>query len=215
MSVSRKQLKAERRQRRQVMEQTRAAVESRQSRRKYMVLGGALLALIALVAAFAALAGTGQGNQAALDPNRRPPDTTSRGFADQGNTHISQGQIGSVSYNSSPPTSGPHMPNLAPGGWHDEPVQREYIVHNLEDGYMAIQYRPNLPEEQKARLREIVDRMHNQDNRRVIAVPYEGLQAPIVLTAWTRLDELQRVDEQRIRNFADAYAYPGADYHKR
>lgn len=215
MSVSRKQLKAERRQRRQTMEQARAAVESRQSRRKYLALGGAVLALIALVAAFAALAGTGQGNQAALDPNRRPPDTTSRGFADKGNRHISQNEIGSVSYNSSPPTSGPHMSNLAPGGWHDEAVPKEYVVHNLEDGYMAIQYRPDLPEAQKAQLRALVERMHDQESRRVIAVPYEGLQAPIVLTAWTRLDELRRVDEQRIRNFADAYAYPGADYHKR
>ncbi len=209
MSVSRKQIKVERRQRREAAERTRAAVDARQSRTRYLVLGGAVLALALLIGLFAVFAGSRADNVANLDPGRVAPDTTSRGFADQGNQHIQPSQAGAFSYNSDPPTSGPHFSSLAQGGWHDEPVQKELVIHNLEDGYVAIWYRPNLPEAQKAQLRGLVTELGDK----VIAAPYEGLETPIVLTAWTRLDALPAYDDQRIRNFVAAYR--GTDHHAR
>ncbi len=208
MSVSRKQIKAERRQRRQMAAETRAAVEARQNRSRFFVLGGSVLALLLLIGLFAYFASRGP-NTANLDPTRRSPDTTSQGFADQGNRHITQAEIGTTRYNSNPPTSGPHLPNLAPGGWHDEAVPKELVIHNLEDGYVAIQYRPDLDPGQKEQLRGLV----NEIGDKVIAVPYEGLKTPIALTAWTRLDELPSFDKERIRNFVTAYR--GIDHHKR
>lgn len=208
MSVSRKQIKAERRQRREAAEKTRAAVEAKQSRTRYLVLGGSILTLALLIGLFAMFVGRSTGNVANLDPGRVAPDTTSRGFPDQGNDHIQPNQVGSIQYNSSPPTSGPHLSNLAPGGWHDEPLPKELVIHNLEDGYVAIWYQPNLPEAQKSQLRALVTELGDK----VVAAPYEGLETPIALTAWTRLDTLPAYDEQRIRNFVEAYR--GIDHHR-
>ena len=114
-----------------------------------------------------------------------------------------------MSYNSTPPTSGPHLPDLAPAGWHDEPVVKELAVHNLEDGYVAVWYRPNLDQARKDRLRALVQEYGDK----VIAAPYEGLDVPIALTAWTRLDKLPALDEDRIRNCVEAYR--GTDHRKR
>ena len=55
-------------------------------------------------------------------------------FPDQGNLHIQTESEPHVPYNSDPPTSGPHLPYLAPWGVHNVPITRELQVHNLEDG---------------------------------------------------------------------------------
>lgn len=209
MSVPRKQMKTERRQRRQMLEETRAAVEQKQQRKQYLVLGLSALALLLLVGAFAFFASRSSSNIAASDPGQRPPDTTSKGFEDLGNRHIQPNQAGTIKYNSNPPTSGPHFSSLAPAGWHDQPVQIEYVVHNLEDGYIAIHYRPDLPAQQKQQLRSLVQEYGDK----ILAVPSPSIETPIALTAWTRLDTLAAYDEQRIRNFVKAYR--GIDHHKR
>ncbi len=208
MSVPRKQMKTERRQRRQMLEETRVAVEQKQQRKQYLVLGLSALALLLLVGAFAFFASRSSSNIAASDPDQRPPDTTSKGFEDMGNTHIQASQAGTIKYNSNPPTSGPHFSSLAPAGWHDQPVQIEYVVHNLEDGYIAIHYRPDLPAQQKQQLQSLVQEYGDK----ILAVPSSSIQSPIALTAWTRLDTLGGFDEQRIRIFVKAYR--GIDHHK-
>ncbi len=202
-------MKDERRQRRQIAEEARASVEHQQQRQKYLVIGLSGLALLLLVGAFAYFASRSTTNLAASDSGQRPPDTTSKGFADLGNTHIQASQAGTIEYNSNPPTSGPHFPSLASAGWHDEPVQQEYVVHNLEDGYVAIHYRPDLPAQQKQQLQALVQEYGDK----IIAVPSPNLTSPIALAAWTRLDTLGGFDEQRIRNFVQAYR--GIDHHKR
>lgn len=212
MSVSRKQIKAQRRHRREQAQQTAVVVEHKGRRRLYTLLAIAAAALFLLISFFAFLAFRETGNAANADPSRRPPDTTSRPFADQGHLHIQAVDSPHAAYNSTPPTSGPHMPSLAPAGWHDEAVPDEFVVHNLEDGYMAINYRPDLSAAEKAKLRALVEQL-TAEGRRVLAVPYEGLRTKLALTAWTRLDELDTINEQRIRGFGDAYAYQGADYH--
>ncbi|MBA2363079.1 MAG: DUF3105 domain-containing protein [Chloroflexia bacterium] len=209
MSVSRKQMKTERRQRRQMVEESRVSVEHQQQRQKYLVLGLSGLALLLLVGGFAFFASRSNSNIAATDSGQRPPDTTSKGFADLGNTHIQASQAGTIEYNSNPPTSGPHFSSLASAGWHDEPVQQEYVVHNLEDGYVAIHYRPDLSAQQKQQLQTLVQEYGDK----IIAVPSPSLTSPIALAAWTRLDTLGGFDEQRIRNFVQAYR--SIDHHKR
>ena len=46
---------------------------------------------------------------------------------------------------------------------------------------------------------------------KVILEPYANLETPIVLTAWTRIDKLPSLDEQRIKEFISAYK--GIDHH--
>jgi hypothetical protein len=128
---------------------------------------------------------------------------------DQGNAHIQMASEPHAPYNSDPPTSGPHLPYIAPWGIHTEPIARELQVHNLEDGGVVVQYRCATPcPELAAKLAEIVRRYETQ----VILAPYPAMRTRIALTAWTRLDAFDDFDEARIVRFIRAYR--GIDHHK-
>ena len=132
---------------------------------------------------------------------------------DQGNLHIQTLNEAIPPYNSDPPTSGPHLPYIAPWGIHTEPIARQLQVHNLEDGGVLVQY--NCPDgcpDLVAKLRAIV----SSYDRQVILAPYPGMKTRLALTAWTRLDafdDFDDFDEKRIRGFITAYR--GIDHHPR
>ena len=131
-------------------------------------------------------------------------------FPDQGNLHIQTESEPHVAYNSDPPTSGPHLPYLAPWGVHNVPITRELQVHNLEDGGVVIQYYcPNGCPDLVDKLTAIVKGY----DRQVVLAPYPGMKTRIALTAWTRLDAFDEYDEGRIVRFIRAYR--GIDHHKR
>jgi hypothetical protein len=129
---------------------------------------------------------------------------------DQGNRHVQTLNESIPPYNSEPPTSGPHLPYVAPWGIHTEPIPRQLQVHNLEDGGVMVQY--NCPDgcpDLVAKLKAIVSGYEHQ----VILAPYPGMKTRIALTAWTRLDAFNDFDEKRIRRFITAYR--GIDHHPR
>ena len=66
-------------------------------------------------------------------------------FADLGNLHVQTVGDPHEPYNSTPPTSGPHLPYIAPWGIHTRPIPNELQVHNLEDGGVVVQEMPVLP----------------------------------------------------------------------
>src|SRR5712692_3029473 len=59
---------------------------------------------------------------------------------DQGNRHVQTAADPHEPYNSDPPTSGPHLPYIAPWGVHTRPIPLELQVHNLEDRGVVVQY---------------------------------------------------------------------------
>jgi hypothetical protein len=126
---------------------------------------------------------------------------------DQGNRHIASESDPHEPYNSDPPTSGPHLPYIAPWGVHTRPIARELQVHNLEDGGVMVQYSCECPDV-VAKLRALVERY----DRYVILAPYPSMKSRIALTAWTRIETLDDVDERRITRFIEAYR--GIDHHK-
>ena len=129
--------------------------------------------------------------------------------ASQGNAHVTEAQMGQFTYNTSPPTSGPHLGSLARWGVHSEPIPNELQVHNLEDGGVIVSY--DCPEgcsELVAQLEEIVE--HYGEG--VILAPYPDMDTPIALTAWQRIDRLEEFDEERIERFI--HAYRGDDHHQ-
>ena len=87
---------------------------------------------------------------------------------DQGNLHIQSVDSPHVPYNSDPPTSGPHLPYIAPWGVHTRPIDRELQVHNLEDGGVVVQYNCECPDV-VAKLQG--DRAQRYD-KHVILAPY-------------------------------------------
>ena len=142
----------------------------------------------------------------------------------QGNTHIPQGSASPIEYNTTPPTSGPHYPGLAPWDIYDEPVRYEQVVHNMEDGGVIVYYQceEGCPELQE-QLAEIVQ-PYVSSGRHVLMMPndpswtafgsqsvHKDMGARIALTAWQRLDKFDEFDAARIRAFIERYE--GIDHH--
>jgi Protein of unknown function (DUF3105) len=131
-------------------------------------------------------------------------------YPDQGNAHIQMATEPHVPYNSDPPTSGPHLPYIAPWGIHTTPIVKELQVHNLEDGGVMVQYHCAAPcPDLVAKLADIVKRYETE----VILAPYPAMRTRIALSAWTRLDAFDEFDEARVVRFIRAYR--GIDHHKR
>ena len=128
--------------------------------------------------------------------------------ANMGNAHVTEAQIGTNVYNTTPPTSGPHLGNLASWGIHSETIPNEQQIHNLEDGGVIVQYNcPDGCEDLVAQLAAIVKKHQEQ----VVLAPYPGMDSRIALTAWTRIDKFDNFDQQRIERFIKAYR--GIDHH--
>jgi hypothetical protein len=124
-----------------------------------------------------------------------------------GNEHIGPEQVGTIVYNSTPPTSGPHLGQLARWGIHTEPIPNELQVHNLEDGGVMVQYSCEDCEDLVEQLGGVVGRY----DERVILAPYPAMDSRIALTAWGRIDTFDDFEEERVIAFVDAYA--GDDHH--
>ncbi len=127
--------------------------------------------------------------------------------ADLGHLHIQTPDTPHGPYNSDPPTSGPHLPYIAPWGVHTRPIPPELQVHNLEDGGVLVQYNCECPDI-VARLGDIVRRY----DKFVILAPYPTMKTRIALTAWTRIDAFDEFDARRVTRFIDAYR--GIDHHR-
>jgi hypothetical protein len=171
------------------------AAELGSGRRIWLWAGGA-------AAAAAVVAGVFAYRAAVAQPGVSLPD--------QGNRHIQTLNETIPPYNSEPPTSGPHLPYVAPWGIHTEPIPRQLQVHNLEDGGVMVQY--NCPDgcpDLVAKLKAIVSGY----DRQVILAPYPGMKTRLALTAWTRVDAFDDFDEKRVRRFITAYR--GIDHHPR
>ena len=136
------------------------------------------------------------------------PGTPGVRMADQGNLHIQTETTAHDAYNSDPPTSGPHLPYIAPWGIHTKPIAKELQVHNLEDGGVMVQYNCDCPAEVE-KLKAIVQ----THERHVILAPYPGMKTRFALTAWTRIDQFDDLDEKRVTRFIAAYS--GIDHHKK
>jgi len=123
--------------------------------------------------------------------------------ADQGRDHIQPGTTHD-DYTSTPPTSGPHYPTWADWGIYAEPIQNELQIHNLEHGGIVIQYQPELDQAALDQLTALVREM-GSTYKKLILAPYPDLDSPIALTAWTRIEKLQKFNADAIRAFAGEY----------
>lgn len=131
-------------------------------------------------------------------------------FRSQGNVHVSLGAA-TPSYNSEPPTSGWHTPQLAAwGSYVDEAPADQLLVHNMEDGGVVLWYRAGSVDENRERVAQLEEVVGSRWPRTVI-VPREGLETPYVLTAWTRLQRFETFDLDAKRVFLDAFH--GIDHH--
>ena len=166
-------------------------------RRRRLVIGGAVV----VVAVATGVGGWLYATAWAPKPGAFVPSL--------GNAHIQTAETPHQPYNSDPPTSGPHLPYIAPWGIHTRPISKELQTHNLEDGGVVVQYKPECEAQVLESLKSVVGRYKDH----VLLAPYPGLDRCIALTAWTRIDKLDQYDERRVVRFIDAYR--GIDHHPR
>lgn len=187
---------------------------ARRRRNQNLLLIGAGVVIVALVAFVVA-----------LNIRSQAPVGDEASLPSLGNTHIAQGSLSPIEYNSVPPTSGPHYPNLAPWSIFPEPVRYEQLVHNLEDGGVVIYYQceeacPELVQQ----LKDVVTPYLNQ-GRHLVLLPndptwtvgdsqplHQDMDARIALTAWQHIDKFDAFDAERIRSFIEHYE--GIDHHQ-
>ena len=137
-------------------------------------------------------------------------------FPSQGNAHVQSPSARTQEYNSSPPTSGQHLPNLAPWGRHSTPQTPEALVHNMEDGGVVLYYDParvGVPEVDE--LERLVTEAENGRYNRIVITPLQGLESRFAATAWTRLLRFEDLEqgEEELLGFLEAFH--GVDHHPR
>jgi Protein of unknown function (DUF3105)/Caspase domain len=126
-------------------------------------------------------------------------------FAEAGRGHIA-GKEQPADWNSTPATSGDHLASTIPAGVYDSAQDQRAIVHNLEHGYVVIQYK-GIPQDQVNQLREFV---RGRSGDKLVLAPYSRLQTNgVALTAWRNLEICQRVNLDVVRTFVDDYMVPG------
>lgn len=153
-----------------------------------------------------------------------PTVTGEQTYPMQGNIHISNGKSSPVSYNSVPPTSGPHYPNIVAWQVYEEPFRYEQLVHNLEDSGVILYYQCETAcPELLAELRAVAQPYIDGGRHLVVApndptwtapdgsTPHLDMGAPIVITAWRKSLKLDTVDVEKIAQFIDTYE--GIDHH--
>jgi len=99
-----------------------------------------------------------------------------------------------VDYPQDPPVGGRHDPAWLDCGAYDVQVRAENLVHDLEHGTVVISHRPDLDGDDVALLEEQLP-----DNG--ILTPWEGLDAPVVVTVWGVQLSLTGADDPRLTLF--------------
>ncbi len=105
-----------------------------------------------------------------------------------------------VDYEMSPPAGGPHNPTWLNCGIYEQPVPAENAVHSLEHGAVWITYDPAVVSGAD------LDSLRSQMPRSYIVLsPFDGLQAPVVASAWGVQVALDGVDDPRLGDFIVKY----------
>lgn len=110
------------------------------------------------------------------------------------------------SYNSDPPTSGPHYPEEARAGFYDTNNYKYpagYLVHNLEHGYVIFWYNCDLLDEAactdlKTKINSVMDEL---GGTKLIAYPWPSLDVPLAMTSWGRLEKFESFDVNKAKAF--------------
>ena len=117
-------------------------------------------------------------------------------FANLPRDHTTQPVI----YPRIPPAGGAHRPVWQNCGRYDEPIDDAYAVHSLEHGAVWITYRPNLPADELAQLRDL---LHGQAY--TLLSPYPHLPAPVVASAWGAQLQVESAADPRLPWFVTQY----------
>ena len=174
----------------------RAEQEGRERRRRLVLVAAVAAVVLALVGATTAVILGARDEQAAVEAAAEQPIPDVEETTDLSANHVEA----TIAPTALPPLGGDHDPVWQNCGTYDEPVPVANAVHSLEHGAVWVAYRPDLPEDEVAALRELVE-----GEPYALLSPYPDLAAPVVLTAWGVQLELDDAGDERIPTFLTKY----------
>lgn len=169
------------------------AKQEREKRRNLIAIGSAVVGALAVIAIVVSIVVT------SAQPEVDPADIDIAGletFDEIEGLHVE----GAVDYDQTPPVGGPHNAAWLNCGIYEEPVPNENAVHSLEHGAVWVTYDP--AEVTDGDLDALRDAM---PSTYAILSPFEGLDAPVVASAWGYQVQLDGVDDPRLADFITKY----------
>lgn len=128
---------------------------------------------------------------------------------DQGRGHVSKTEVEAFSYDSNPPTSGPHLAHPPLFGIFTQELFEGYQIHLLEHGGILIQYKTD--DQSLITQVQNLGRELSKTNPRVVVAPNAHLDHLISVTAWTHILNLDSLDEGQITAFFKRYVNTGPE----
>jgi hypothetical protein len=178
------------------VEQMRREQERAERRRSAVVVAAALVVVVALVGAVTFVILRSEGERARLEAEANAPIEGIEEFEDLTANHVQT----PVEYEQDPPVGGDHAQVWTSCSVYPAPVSKEESVHSLEHGAVWITYRPDLPSDQVAALSELA-----QGEDYALVSPYEGLDSPVVASAWGVQLAVDDASDPRLGRFLTQY----------
>ena len=178
---------------------TRTDPRTPNERRRYLVVIAAgaagLIGLAVALAVVMASGGSGGGSAGSLTSlatTMRAAGCTFTSVTSSGDRHHLSNVTDKVSYNTYPPTSGPHYVEPAKWGNYSDIVDPRQAVHNEEHGGVIVWYGENISPAERAKIDEFYDQSPEAilvtpmtNSTRGITFPaHKALGSKIALTAW-------------------------------
>jgi hypothetical protein len=127
-----------------------------------------------------------------------------RTFSQSGvNQHTSETQ----QYPTTPAVSGAHAPQPSTCGVIGQSVPPENSVHALEHGAVGINFGPEVDPETIKDIEALV----GEYEENVYSAPLAGMEAPIVISSWGRMMELETFDKAVVAEYIEAFAGKGPE----
>lgn len=169
------------------------AKQEREKRRNIIAIASAVVGALAVIAIIVSIVVT------SARPEVDPADIDVAGveeFEQLAGQHVE----GTVDYDQTPPAGGPHNAAWLNCGIYEQPVPNENAVHSLEHGAVWVTYDPEeVTGGDLDALRDAVPSTY------MVLSPFEGLDAPVVASAWGYQVQLDGVDDPRLADFIAKY----------
>lgn len=175
----------------------------RRKKMRQFFIGIGILAVVGLI-----------GGYAIYRSKHKPPDPVGVStYENQGQEHVPLDH--QFSYNSNPPTSGPHYATDANWGVYDYEVNDKLLIHNLEHGGIWISYRPGVSPQVVEDLKAVIKDLGES---KIVMAPRSANDKDVAVAAWTHLLTLDHAgqsltadDKDRISSFYKVYLNRGPE----
>ena len=188
--------KAELTERQARLAQIKAEQKKTERKRTWIIASVAGTVALGLIGTTIAVVVDQGAKNADLAAQAKEPIAGVNTFTDLSQDHVST----EVDYAQNPPTGGAHSAVGQICGFYSAPIADETGVHSLEHGAVWITYDPSLAPGQVAALRDFAAK----DNY-VLVSPRDGLDSPVVASAWGIQLQLDAATDKRLPVFLASY----------